>query len=85
MVNERQMLLLRPAPHHLNDRSHRGDQIGGCDREFLFAGLDFGDIQHVVDQSQEMLAAAADRADVFNADRRLGYSRSGGWRMPGSR
>ena len=85
MVNERQVLFLRPAPHHLNDRSHRGDQIAGCDREFLFACLDSGDIKHVVDQSQQMLAAAADRADVFKL--------IGGWvtlaqkarRMPGSR
>jgi hypothetical protein len=65
MVNQRQMLLLRPAPHHFNDCSHRGDQIAGCDGEFLFAGLDFGHIKHVVNQSQEMLAAAADRGDVF--------------------
>jgi len=51
MVNERQMLLFRPAVHHCNHRSHRGDQIAGCYREFLFARLDFGDIQHVVDQA----------------------------------
>ena len=59
------MRLLRPATHHLNDRSHRGDQIAGCGREFRFASLDFGDIQHLVDQFQEVLAAAADRVDVF--------------------
>ena len=49
------MLVLRAATHHFNGRSYGGDQIAGGERQVIFAGLDFGDVQHVVNQAQEML------------------------------
>ena len=53
-----QALLLRPDAHRTGDLLHKAAEVEGCYFELQAAGLDLGHVQHLVNEGQEMLAAA---------------------------
>ncbi len=65
-VNKRQMLLPSARTRIISTTVRTVEIKSVAAIASLFAGLDFGDIKHVVDQFQKTcFAAAADRVDVF--------------------
>ncbi len=60
-----QPLFLRANVHEVGDIAHQRTQVQRQALDFDVAGLDLGHVQHIVDQIEQMLAAAIDDIQTF--------------------
>ena len=60
-----QPFLLGAHMHHIGDIAHQTTEIKGGVLQLHPAGFDLGHFQHIVDQGQQMFAAAVDDVEVL--------------------
>ena len=81
-----QAFFLRAQPHHIGDVANHGSEVERRRLQLQPPGLDLGHLQHVVDEGEQMLAAAVDDIEPFPAGwatrpaRGASGSKSRGWR-----
>ena len=59
-------LLFGAQAHHVGDVAGHATEVEGSNLQLQASGLDLGHLQHVVDQGQEVLAAAVDDVQALD-------------------